>query len=190
MDILKMISGQMIDQDVLNQLGQAVGAKPNQVKQVAHIGMPPLLQALRRNAATSEGAAALAGALDQHKDDNINDVARFLNNIDNNDSARMLQHIFSGNTERVQSNLARQTGLDKNQVSGLMMKMAPLLMGALGQHKKQQNIDAASLSGMLSGLFTQGSSGMMGMVANLLDTDNDGDITDDIGKILGGFLKK
>jgi hypothetical protein len=30
----------------------------------------------------------------------------------------------------------------------------------------------------------------MGMVSGLLDSDGDGDIMDDVSKLLGGFLKK
>jgi hypothetical protein len=31
---------------------------------------------------------------------------------------------------------------------------------------------------------------MMGMLGGLLDSDGDGDMMDDVGKLLGGFLKK
>jgi len=72
-----------------------------------------------------------------------------------------------------------------------MTQLASLLLGALGQQKKQQNLDVAGISGMLGGLLGQGGDkNMMGMVKNLLDADNDGNIMDDVGKLLGGFLKK
>lgn len=35
-----------------------------------------------------------------------------------------------------------------------------------------------------------GNNDVMGMVKNLLDADDDGNIMDDVGKFLGGFLKK
>jgi len=53
--------------------------------------------ALGRNANTSEGAAALAGALDRHQDDQVDDVDGFLNNVNTNKGAKMLQHILAGN---------------------------------------------------------------------------------------------
>ena len=103
----------------------------------------------------------------------------------------MLQHIFAGNNDRVQNNLAKQTGLETGQVSGLLTQLAPLLLGALGQQKKQQNLDTSGIPVLLSGLSQQGGdSGLMGMVTNLLDSDNDGSIVDDVGNLLQGFLKK
>jgi len=192
MDILKMITEQMSKPETLNKLGQTVGADPSQVQQLTQLGMPVLLQALGRNAGTSEGASALAAALDQHQDDNVDDVAGFLNNVNTADGAKMLQHIFSGNKDRVQNNLAKQTGLQSGQVSGLLTQLAPLLLGALAQQKKTQNLDPSGLNGMLGGLLQQqgGNNGLMGMVSNLLDADNDGSIVDDVGDLLKGFLKK
>ena len=64
MDIFKLLNEQMNDRETLDKLGGSVGAAPDQVQQLAQIGLPALLQALGRNAATSEGAASLASALD------------------------------------------------------------------------------------------------------------------------------
>lgn len=191
MDVLKLITEQMNNQDTLSKLGQSVGAEPAQVQQLAKLGMPALLQALGRNASTSEGAAALAGALDDHKDDNVADVNAFLSNVNTADGAKMLQHIFAGKNDMVKSKLSNQTGLKANQVSGLMSQMAPLLLGALGQKKKEEKLDASGIAGMLSGLAAQvGNNGIMGMVSNLLDSDKDGDIMDDVGNLFKGFFKK
>lgn len=191
MDIMKLITDQINNPDTLNKLGQSVGVEPSQVQKVAQMGMPALLQALGRNASTEEGAAALAGALDQHQDDNVDDVAGFLNNVNTNDGAKMLQHIFTGNNDLVQNNLAKQTGLETGQVSGIMSQLAPLLLGALGQQKKEQNLDSSGISNLLGGVLGQANnSGLMGMVTNLLDSDKDGNIIDDIGNLLGGFFKK
>jgi hypothetical protein len=191
MDIMKLITDQINNPDTLNKLGQSVGVEPSQVQKVAQMGMPALLQALGRNSSTEEGAAALAGALDQHQDDNVDDVAGFLNNVNTNDGAKMLQHIFSNNNDLVQNNLAKQTGLETGQVTGIMSQLAPLLLGALGQQKKEQNLDSSGINNLLGGVLGQASnSGLMGMVTNLLDSDKDGNIIDDIGNVLGGFFKK
>jgi len=191
MDILKLITDQINDPNTLNKLSQSVGADPSQVQQLAKIGMPALLQALGRNASTTEGAESLAGALDQHQDDNVTDSEGVFNNANSEDGAKMLQHIFAGNNDQVQSNLATQTGLETSQVSSIMAQLAPFLLGALGQQKKQENLDASGLAGMLSGLLSQGSSsGWMGMVTNMLDADKDGDIMDDVGDLVGRFFKK
>ncbi len=191
MDILKLINEQINNQATLKKLGKSVGADPSQVQQLAQLGMPTLLQALGKNASTSEGAEALAGALDDHQDDNVNNLEEFLNNVNSDDGAKILQHIFAGKNDMVKKNLAKQTGLKKSQVSGLMTQLAPLLLGALGQQKKEDNLDASGIAGLLSGLTAQsGNNGLMGMVTNLLDSDNDGSIVDEVGGIFKKLFKK
>ena len=193
MDIFKLLNEQMNDRQTLDKLGGSVGAAPDQVQQLAQIGLPALLQALGRNAATSEGAASLASALDQHQDDDVDDLDGFLNNVDREDGAKMLQHIFGGNNARVENKLAQKTGMEMNQVSGLMAQLAPLLLGALAQQKKQQNVDQSGITDMLGGLLQQSAgskNNFMNMAMELLDADNDGSIMDDLGGMFKGFMKR
>ncbi len=191
MDIYKLIGEQLSNPKTLEMLGQSVKANPDQVQQLTKVGVPALLQALGRNASTPDGAQALAGALAQHEDDNVEDIAGFLKNVDTADASKMLGHIFAGKDAKVQTNLAKQTGLGTDQVSGVMSQLAPLLMGALAQQKKQQNIDASGIAGLIGGVMEKNTdSGMMNMVTKLLDSDKDGSIVDDVGKLFKGFFKK
>jgi len=185
MDILKLITEQLGDKDTLGKLVKTVGAQPKQVEEASQLGIQTLLQALRQNVGTSEGAASLAAALDQHKDDEIDDVNGFLDRVDKEDGAKILQHVFAGESEGVHGKIAKKTGMDTGQVSGLMTQLAPLLMGVLAQQKKKDNLDSTGVAGLLSGLAGEGgASGMMGMVTDLLDADNDGNVVDDVGNLL------
>lgn len=191
MDLFKIITEQVSKPGTLGKLGKSVGMEPSQVKQITELGLPTLLQALSRNSSSSDGASALTAALNQHQDDNVDDVDVFLDNVNTEDGAKMLQHIFAGNSHKVQSNIAKKTGADANQVAGIMTQLAPLLLGSLAQQKKQNNLDSSGVAGLLSGLTEQGgSSGIMGMVTNFLDADNDGSIVDEVGGLLKGFMKK
>jgi len=67
--------------------------------------------------------------------------------------------------------------------------LAPLLLGQLGQQKKQGGFDLSSLGSLLGGSSLKGND-VMNMVTGLLDSDGDGDVIDDVSKLLGGFLKK
>lgn len=190
MDLMKLVSGQLNNPDLLNTLGQQFGAKPDQVEKVMELGMPTLLQALGKNAATPDGAASLANALDQHKDDEVDDLQQFVGKVDANDGQKMLGHILSGKQANVLGKLAGQTGLDAKQVSGLLAKFAPMLMGVLGKQKQEQHVDANGLAGMLGGVLGQaGNAGLMGKVTGMLDADGDGDIMDDVKGMLGKFFK-
>jgi hypothetical protein len=136
MNILDMITSQVNNPSVLGKLGQSVGADTDKVKQLTELGLPALLRAMGRNVKTEEGAQSLAGALDQHQDDPVDDVASFLGQVDMSDGAKILGHLFPHSQTRVQNNLASKTGLDKSQVSGVLSQLAPLLLGTLGQQKK------------------------------------------------------
>jgi hypothetical protein len=191
MDLLKMITEQVSNPSTLGKLGKTVGMEPSQVKQITELGLPTLLQALGQNSSSSDGASALSAALDQHQDDKVDDVDGFLDNVNREDGSKMLQHIFAGNSDIVQSSIAKKTGADTSQVAGIMTQLAPLLMGSLAQQKKQKNLDSSGVAGLLSGLTGQGGdSGIMGMVTNLLDADNDGSIVDEVGGLLKGIMKK
>jgi len=194
MDIMELIMSQLNNKDALAELGKKVGANPSQVKQVTQMGLPTLIKALSNNASTPKGAEALAGALDQHKDDDINDIIRYIKNVDTEDGQKILNHVLANKNQNVQTRLAKQAGLEASQVSGLMSQLAPLLLGVLGQQKKKENLDATGISSLTSLLSDstgkKDDSGIMGMVSQLLDSDKDGDILDDVSGIIGSMLKK
>lgn len=202
MDLFGLITQQLANGSTLNQMGKRVGADSSQVQQVVQLGLPALLQNLTRNASTPQGATSLSKALSQHQNDQVEDVTGFLENVDTADGSKILQHILGDRNQSVQSNLANQTGLDVSQVSGLLSQLAPLLLGALGnqsaqqraRHGAQQDEGGAGLDEIASLLLwatTQlGGNDLLGAASKLLDADGDGDVMDDVGKMLGSFLKK
>ena len=188
MDILELLTSQLSQKGVVDTLSKSVNAKPDQVKQLASLALPTLLQAMNKNAKTEQGASSLLKALDQHADDDVDDISGFLKKVDTQDGAKILGHLLSNKSGAVESGLAKLTGLDISQVSGLLTMLAPLLLGQLGKSKKQGGFDLSSLGSLLGGA-TQGND-VLGMLGGLLDSDGDGDMMDDVGKLLGGFLKK
>lgn len=190
MSLFDTLSKQLSEKSTAAKLGESVGVSPEKVQRLAEIGLPTFLQGLLKNSSTTEGAASLAKALDQHKDDNVSDITGFLNGVNKDDGLKMLSHIFSGKEKQVEKSLAKETGLKTNQVAGLMSQLAPLLMGFLGQEKKKENLDASGITGLLSNIASQGNSGMMGVAAGFLDGNKDGNIIDDVGNLFGKMFKK
>ena len=66
MDLMDLITGQLSNPDILNQLANSVNASPEQVEKVAKIGLPTMIEQISRNTSSREGKEALANALDQH----------------------------------------------------------------------------------------------------------------------------
>jgi hypothetical protein len=115
MDILTILKS-LQDNQTVNELTKSVGADSNQVKKAVELGLPMLMQAMGNNAKTPQGAASLAKALDQHKEDPLDDVMGFLKGVDIDDGKKILGHVFNQKTQTVEKNLAAQTGMSSNQV--------------------------------------------------------------------------
>ncbi len=185
---LNDLLSQLTKSSVVKTMGKQVSAQPDQVKQLIQLGLPTLLQAMNQNASTPQGAKSLAKALDDHKDDPVSNISSYLKNVDTQDGAKILGHVLGNKSSGVERKLSAQTGLQPNQVNGLLTQLAPVVMGMLGQQKAQQGISSDGIGMLLGGLL--GSGDMMGMVTSLLDSDKDGDVMDDVSKLLGGFFGK
>jgi hypothetical protein len=191
MDIFRIITDQILKDSVVSKIGKSVGVEPNKVEQIVRLGMPTILQALGRNASTSNGKLELSAALDQHQDDKIGNIEGFLENVDSKDGLKILSHAFQDKNGLVQNNLAKKVGLEGIQVSGILALLAPLLMGILSQEKKKQNVDTANIPALINSMLSpDGEHNAMDMFSNLLDSDKDGDVMDDLGKIFSGLFKK
>lgn len=190
MDIMKFIEEKLEDPDVMDKLSNSLNADKGKVKKASKLSIPTMVKALERNAQSHEGAKSLEKALDNHKDDDIEDVRRYLESVNKDEGDKVLSHMFGNKKNRVQTNIAKETGLHENQTLDIMKQLAPLLLGALGQKKKNQNIGSSGMSGFLSSILSGSDSGVMGTVTNLLDRDGDGSMIDDVSDIVGGFFKK
>ncbi|MEQ9365555.1 MAG: DUF937 domain-containing protein [Leptospirales bacterium] len=193
--ILDLLQGEL-GQSAIEQLGGQLGVDKQKAASVVSGALPLLVQALAKNA-NQGGAEALAGALENKHDGSIlNDVSGFLGGGDFGDGSAILGHVLGGQQSVVSSGLSKATGLDPRQVSTALAALAPVVLGALGKIKAQQGLDASGLSDFLGQekeAVAQQAPDAMGVLGQLLDADNDGDISDDLinigGKLLGGFLK-
>jgi len=188
MDILKIFTDLTGNQEVIQQLNKSVGGESEKVEKVVRLGIPLLMEALNRNTNDPEGAQALTKALEQHQEDKVDDLFNFFRNVDTEDGRKILQHILPHKNEVVQRSLSRTTGLKQEQIGSLLAQLAPLLLGALGNQKKEQNLDAngiSDLTSMLSQSLQQLSGGkLFSLVTKILDTNRNGSFIDDLFRML------
>ena len=192
---LEALLGLLQGQD-LGQLAEQVGGNEGQVKNGVMAALPAMLTALSKNTGTEKGAQELSNALETKHDGSIlNNLSGYLSNPDLKDGAGILNHLFGSQTSNVANAVSQSSGLDSNGSMKMLQMLAPVLMGMLGQQKKQNNLDAegiGNLTSMLASNFGSeaGASGIMDVVTNLLDANKDGNVMDDImgmvGKIFGG----
>ena len=192
---LEALLGLLQGQDIGN-LASQVGGNEGEVKNGVMAALPAMLAALGKNAGTEKGAEELNNALEKKHDGSILDnLSGYLSNPDLKDGAGILNHLFGNQTSNVANAVSQSSGLDTNGSMKMLQMLAPILMGILGQQKKQNNLDAkglGSLTSMLASNFGSeaGASGIMEAVTNLLDANKDGNVMDDImgmvGKLFGG----
>lgn len=192
---LEALLGLLQGQD-LGQLAEQVGGNEGQVKNGVMAALPAMLTALSKNTGTEKGAQELNNALETKHDGSIlNNLSEYLSNPDLKDGAGILNHLFGSQTSNVANAVSQSSGLDSNGSMKMLQMLAPVLMGMLGQQKKQNNLDAegiGNLTSMLASNFGSeaGASGIMEAVTNLLDANKDGNVMDDImgmvGKLFGG----
>ena len=192
---LEALLGLLQGQD-LGKLAEQVGGNEGQVKSGVMAALPAMLTALSKNTGTEKGAQELSNALETKHDGSIlNNLSGYLSNPDLKDGAGILNHLFGSQTSNVANAVSQSSGLDSNGSMKILQMLAPVLMGMLGQQKKQNNLDAegiGNLTSMLASNFGSeaGASGIMDVVTNLLDANKDGNVMDDImgmvGKLFGG----
>lgn len=167
-------------------LSRSLGSNPQATKTAAAAALPMLFAALAKNAQSDEGATSLAGALDRDHDGSILDAVRggFSDEM-RRDGDGILKHVLGARRGMAEAGIAQASGLDSQQTSAMLAKLAPLVMGTLGHAKRSRNLDAGGVTELLRGEDGPARR-QLGGLAGLLDRDGDGSVADDI---LGGLGK-
>lgn len=190
---LEALLGLLQGQDIGN-LASQVGGNEGEAKNGVMAALPSMLAALGKNTGTEKGAEELNNALEKKHDGSIlNNLSGYLSNPDLKDGAGILNHLFGNQTSNVANAVFQSSGLDTNGSMKMLQMLAPILMGILGQQKKQNNLDAKGLGNLTSMLASNfgseaGTSGIMETVTNLLDANKDGNVVDDIMGMVGKFF--
>jgi len=188
---------QMITQQVAGfaarAIAQRLGISEATAQRAVQIAVPLIVAALARNAARPEGAQELHEAVNNDHDGSIFDnLAGHLGNPQAANGAGILGHVFGGQQGTIQDTVAQASGLDPNTAGSLLEMVAPLVMGAVGQTQRQNDLDPGGLSDFLDTQRQQteaSAPGLAGALNSMLDSNNDGSVTDDVGRILGTFFK-
>ncbi|HCA57875.1 MAG TPA: hypothetical protein DEP46_07840 [Blastocatellia bacterium] len=207
---LQDLLGQDQGNAALGEISNTVGAEPSLVNSAIQMALPAIIGGLANNAADPQGAQSLDQALSRDHDGSILGNLGGLGSMilgqlqtpeptpKQLDAGGILGHILGNNQGPVVEQVSQNTGLNMGQVAQILMMLAPLVMGYLGQQKQQQGIGADGLGGLLGGLLggqsaaAPQSSGnaMMDMASSMLDSDRDGSAMDDIASMALNYLTK
>jgi hypothetical protein len=194
LDLLNSDLGKTIVSGVSNQTNQP----QNKTQDVLQMALPVLMEAMKRNASTSQGAEGLLGALNGKHDGSILDNLGGLFNggVDSNvmdDGTKILGHVLGNKQQNVQAAISQKSGIDANTVAQILKVAAPILLGVLGNQAKKQNVSSPSgLESMLGGMLGGNSAkNEQNFLTSILDANGDGSVIDDVaGMVLGGGSQK
>ncbi len=179
-------------QQLLNQMTTKLGVSSEQAQQAASQLLPAIQQGLTQKMKTDpasltdllqQESAAFQQSADEAQDnpDNISEVG---NNL--------LGQIFGSKdvSRQIASRASENTGLD----IGALKSMLPMLASVAGGKLLAQGQQKSSGLGSLIGSFLNKGSQQGGLniaaMTNMLDSDNDGSIADDLMGIASKFMKK
>lgn len=187
-----------IGQSILQGVSQETNQSENKTASVLNMALPVLLSAMKKNASTPQGAESLLNALsdNRHNGDILNNLTNlFQGGVNQNvtsDGAGILNHILGTQQNQVASALSQKSGVDAQSVTKILQIAAPILLGYLGQQKRQNNVSSQSgIESLIGSLIGGGQATKQNDLLNtLLDRDGDGNIIDDVAGMLGNFFKK
>lgn len=197
--ILDLLNSDM-GKTIINGVAQQSGQSTDKTSSVLTMALPVLMGAMKRNAASPEGAAGLMGALSGKHDgailDNLGGL--FAGGVDQSvmqDGAGILGHVLGGSQNNVTNALSQKSGMDSGTIMQILQIAAPLVMGYLGKQSKQQNVSNSNGMGDLLGNLLGGGNAapkQQSLIESILDGDGDGSILDDVaGMVLNsGGTKK
>ena len=193
MNAITQVITQQIAGFAARAIAQRLGISEATAQRAVQIAIPLILAALARNAARPEGAQELHQAVSKDHDGSIFDnLSGYLGDPQAANGAGILGHVFGEQQGTVQDTLAQASGLDQNAAGNILEMVAPLVMGAVGQTQRQNDLDPGGLSDFLDTQRQQteaSAPGLAGALNSMLDSNRDGSVTDDVGRLLGTFFK-
>ncbi len=176
--------------DIINELSNQVSATPQQTQVAAQGAISALLTGLANNTKTEQGANDLHSALDIHDGSILNNLMGLVTgnaqtanpNVLNGDG--ILSHILGNNQDTAAQTISHMSGVSQSGVSDILSKLAPMVMGLLGQVKGSNGLDAGGLASILMGAVSgQGNNPIMQVLSHVLGGGGLGNI---LGSVLGG----
>ena len=175
------------------QIAARLGISESTANMAIQVAVPLVVAALARNASRPAGSEQLHQAIAEDHDGSILDnLPGYLQDPQQANGAGILGHVLGDQRPTVESNVAQATGMDPNSAGNLMEIVAPLVMGVLGRTQQQNSLDSSGLADYLGQQQQEQAAtpGIMGMVSSMLDSNQDGSVTDDLARMAGGFFKK
>jgi len=188
-----------IGNQAVEQVTQQVGGNKDATQRAIAAAIPMLLSALQKNSKSRSGAESLANALDKGHDGGIlGSLGSILGQSQNQSMGeKILGHVLGGRQQNVSNQLGKATGMGAGDITKILASLAPVVMGAVGKAKRDNNLGVSGLQDMLKQerKTIKKQQPNLSFLEKALDGDGDGDVDlSDILKqgsgLLSGFFKR
>lgn len=170
MNIADLISGG-IGSTVTSSVAKMLNIEESKAKWVVSAAVPLMIAALNYNAKNKNQGASINNALDQHSGNIMGSLGGLLSGGATADGGKIVNHIFGKNTGFVTDSLSQKSGLSSSQVGSVLAVLGPVVMGFLGQEKRQTQASGVGdlIGGLLGGGQSSAAGGLLGgLLSNVL----------------------
>ena len=186
-----------VGKSLINGMSGHTGQSKSKTSNSLTMAMPVLMQAMKRNANSSEGASGIMSALQKHDGSILDNLGSLFSggniNSVSDDGGKILGHVLGNRQGNIQNALSQKSGIDPGSVGQILKVAAPILMGVLGKQQRQNNVNSSNgIQGLLGGLIGNNAPDQnQSFLESILDADGDGSVIDDVaGMVLGGNKSK
>lgn len=191
-----------LTQEKVNSISQSLGENPEKVQNAVQDALPHLIGALSEKSKNPLAISMLSSFLDTNKDGSmIDDVLRMITGGGTGASSdqkggagdSLLQLLLGGESDSLKQRVAASSGIEPSSVAKLLPLLAPIVLSALSKLKTDHNLSIEGLTALLEkqnvSPNVSAPEGGTGLLNQLLDANNDGNVLDDVvrlgTKILG-----
>src|SRR5262249_20131902 len=100
----------------------------------------------------------------------------------------ILGHVLGGRQDSMAQSVGRASGLDAGSAAQLLAMLAPIVLAALGRARGQGGGSLTDILGGAQSHMQQHSPGGMDLVSQMLDSNHDGSVADDVARMGVGLL--
>lgn len=203
MDNIFQVLQSQLTPEVISTLSKQIRTDEKTAANAAQTAISAIVGAMSKNTSNPQSASSLMSALDKNHDGSIlNNILGVISgsapsaNSKSTNGLGILEHVLGGNVNNIVGMLSQGTGLDFLKSANLLQLLAPIVMGSLGQARKQNNIDQNNIFDYLNTSVKQAAPQReeLSLITRILDADGDGSIMDDLAgmgiKALGGFFNR
>ena len=133
------------DPEMIAELSRSTGVSEEDIKKIAALGIPSLVEGMNQNANDEEAAKSLGTALDDHEDEDLSDNQALRERyLDKGEGNRIIDHIFPSKKKNVEEDIAERTGTSSQGVNKVLSILAPLVLASMASNwskkKKEEQV--------------------------------------------------